>query len=968
MIGKKIISSKDTDQNKHNKQGDLFYRYIVENLQSKITVLDKDGTILYQNHGFYNDDFYQPDSLVGKKFLEFVHPDYLQMATDLLNELIKNPGKVKQAQILFRYKDGSWYPLEIRAKSLLDKTGFEGIIVSSRDITQYKAVEDELKTRTAQLEREIEERKKVEEALKRSEEFFKTIVQNSYDSIVVVDEQGTRKYASSSFSNVGGYDPKEMLGKKVFDLVHPDDRERIFEFYKKVISDPGHTHSIQVRYLAKNGTYIWLEVLATNMLNNPIVNGIVLDSREITDRKNMEEELKRSEERFRKLVQNSADIIVIVDEKGRSKYISPSFEKITGYKIDERLGKSSTEFIHPDDIGAVKNTFSRIAGVPGKVYKGELRYLYSDGTYHWLEISAVNLFHDPNINGIVLTFRDISERKLSEQRLKEEMEITSQLLSLSEAISAITDENRLMLEAVKSSKRIIGCNIAVSYLWDKENAVFKPGEQVDLPDEILPLFRTENIDIKNINKFLDKKKPFLIRFSHSVLGDNIAVPIVDVEREEIRWFSLIDYIDLRDINALIVIPLINKDEWLGIIVGVYIKGKHASSRFTQRYYNAIVGIANQVSTALVQVKLYMESIEKTMELSHKIEVINTMYEIDRSILSNLTSKDVLPIVTRMAGKAIQCDSTAIMLVNNEKRVFNLIESPSANRRSSVETTISFNITNLTEVIKTGRPQYIPDLSEIKKLLPFEWGLLHNGFMSVMRIPLFIGDEIAGILVFNSRRVSAFKHEDLLIGEKLGSQISVALSNIKLITDLEESSISIIKSLSKAIDAKSEWTAGHSDAVVKYAIAIGKAMGLDEKTLQDLEIASILHDIGKIGIYSDILDKKEKLTEEEWQRIRQHPVQGVEIISPIKQLRHIIPIIKYHHEFFDGSGYPEGLKGEQIPLLARIISVADAVDAMSSDRPYRKSMSKEEIIKELRRCSGSQFDPEIVNVFLSTDVF
>ncbi len=969
MSNKKAVASKDKDTLKgtnrmHSEdKGALFFRYIVENSQSKITVLDKDGIIRYQNIGYYVNDFYRPGEIRGKTFLELVHPDYVRKVKDMFEGLILHPGTVQQMQIRFRYKDGSWHFLDIRAKSMLDIPEVAGIVVNSRDITDRKHIEDELQSRTKQLESEIEDRKKAEDALRKSEEFFRTIVQNSYDSIVVIDKNGIRKYASSSFSNVGGYNPEEMLGKNIFDLVHPEDKASATRIFHELLKDPDHTRSLQARYLARDGTYIWVEVLGMNMLNNPNIRGIVLDTRDITDRKRIEEELYKSEERFRAIVQNSTDIIVVVDEKGTNKYISSSFEKITGHKIEDRLGKRIMELVHPEDIGKVVEGLKEVLQEPDSIHTVEARYLHGDGTYHWFEISGMNLLKDPNVNGIVTNFRDISERKLSEDKLKEEMEITSQLLSLSEAVATITDVDKLMLAAVKASKRIMSCDITVSYLWDKQTGLFVPSEVIDMPNDILPLFRTENIDMKHISDFLGIKKPFLIRFAHSVLENNISIPVVTVEEQGIEWLSMVKYIKLKDINTLLVIPLLNRDEVLGMIIGVYLKEERSPSRFTDKHYKAIVGIVNQVSTALEQAKLYRESVEKTMELAHRIEVINTMYEIDRSILSDLTSSDVLNTVTRMAGKLLPCDVTAIMLVDKGKQGFNRAARSGA-IANSLPTFSSFSDTSTTDVIKTGRPQYIPNLSEVKNILQFEWGLLQKGLMSVMRIPLKIGNEIVGTLSFGAQRISAFTHEDLLTAERLGSQISVALANAKLISDLEESSIASIKALSNAIDAKSKWTAGHSEGVAKCAMAIGSAMGLDEKTLKELEVAALLHDIGKIGTYVDILDKKEKLSEEEWALIRQHPDKGAEILAPIKQLKDIVYIIKHHHEFFDGSGYPDGLRGDEIPLLARILTVADAVDAMSFDRPYRKGMSKDQITKELGRCSGGQFDPEIVKVFLS----
>ena len=220
-----------------------------------------------------------------------------------------------------------------------------------------------------------------------------------------------------------------------------------------------------------------------------------------------------------------------------------------------------------------------------------------------------------------------------------------------------------------------------------------------------------------------------------------------------------------------------------------------------------------------------------------------------------------------------------------------------------------------------------------------------------------------MLNIGSKRPSAFTPEDLSTLEKLAYQIGVALENARLLANLEELFIGTVKSLSSAIDAKSKWTAGHSERVTKYAVQIGKEMGLSEKELKNLELAGLLHDIGKIGTYEAILDKQGKLTEDEIKLIRQHTVKGAEILSPIKQLKEIIPAVKYHQEFYDGSGYPDGLRGEAIPLFAQIIGAADAIDAMSADRPYRKGKSMDTVVEELKRCSGTQFDPTVVESFL-----
>jgi len=175
---------------------------------------------------------------------------------------------------------------------------------------------------------------------------------------------------------------------------------------------------------------------------------------------------------------------------------------------------------------------------------------------------------------------------------------------------------------------------------------------------------------------------------------------------------------------------------------------------------------------------------------------------------------------------------------------------------------------------------------------------------------------------------------------------------------------LIITFSNIIDAKSSWTKGHSMNVSTYSLAIANEIGLNTWDIETLKTASLLHDIGKVGTYDVILDKPEKLNDTELSLIRQHTLRGEEILRPIEGLEKVLPIIRSHHEHFDGSGYPDGLKGYEIPLLARIICVADSYDAMISNRPYRQSIGKEHAVSELNQYSNTQFDPKVVSPFLS----
>ncbi len=182
-------------------------------------------------------------------------------------------------------------------------------------------------------------------------------------------------------------------------------------------------------------------------------------------------------------------------------------------------------------------------------------------------------------------------------------------------------------------------------------------------------------------------------------------------------------------------------------------------------------------------------------------------------------------------------------------------------------------------------------------------------------------------------------------------------------ELDELYNHLILAFANAIDAKSPWTKGHSERVTRYATALALEAGLKESDINTLRTASLLHDIGKIGTYDYLLEKPDGLTAGEYDIVKMHPVQSAKILEPIGRLQSVIDIVKYHHEHFDGTGYPEGLKSDDIPLMARILTIADSYDSMTADRPYRKAPGVNYAVQELERCSGKDFDPMLVKMFL-----
>lgn len=244
--------------------------------------------------------------------------------------------------------------------------------------------------------------------------------------------------------------------------------------------------------------------------------------------------------------------------------------------------------------------------------------------------------------------------------------------------------------------------------------------------------------------------------------------------------------------------------------------------------------------------------------------------------------------------------------------------------------------------------------------------LRNGALDYLIKPFEISAVKEVVEKGLSRRTSSAAAKNRLselqvTNDSLRYEIEKAYNNI------QKHYMETVRSLVAAIDAKDSYTKGHQERVAVFSTLLGEALNLPREELDLLQQAAILHDIGKIGIPELILRKTTKLTIEEFEIIKQHPAIGAEIISPVEFLKDAVPIILHHHEKYDGTGYPEGISSEQIPLGARIITVADAVDAMLSDRPYAQARSLSQVREELRICSGTHFDPELAEAALKIDL-
>lgn len=230
-------------------------------------------------------------------------------------------------------------------------------------------------------------------------------------------------------------------------------------------------------------------------------------------------------------------------------------------------------------------------------------------------------------------------------------------------------------------------------------------------------------------------------------------------------------------------------------------------------------------------------------------------------------------------------------------------------------------------------------------------------------PIPGGDGLTKALIIAIVDISEIKDKEKKLIESRDAFLNMLKEIDFSYKELQDVHKNLILSFVNAIDAKSPWTKGHSERVTGYSVSIARALELKDQEIETLRTAALLHDIGKIGTYDILLDKPGKLTKEEFEIVKKHPEHGEQILRPIKQFQHLLKIIRHHHERIDGKGYPDGIKNDEIPLLSRIITIADSYDSMTSDRPYRSAPPREYALSELRNCSGTQFDPLAAEEFL-----
>ncbi|MCX7851587.1 MAG: HD domain-containing protein, partial [Caldilineales bacterium] len=399
------------------------------------------------------------------------------------------------------------------------------------------------------------------------------------------------------------------------------------------------------------------------------------------------------------------------------------------------------------------------------------------------------------------------------------------------------------------------------------------------------------------------------------------------------------------------------------VEGVLLVGVPAPRQFTADELRLLEALAEMAGATIHRLRLHAETLRRVQQL----EALQT---IDRAITASLDLRVSLAILLEQTTIQLGVDAAGVLLYNPHLNTLDYaaghgLRSP-LYRHTRVR--LGEGLTGLAAL--EHRLVVVPDLSQADPPWGRETLREAEGFVTYAVAPLVAKGQLQGVLEIFHRSPLRPDEDWLTFFQALAQQASIAVDNARLFDRLQRSHMELvmaydatIEGWARALDLRDRETEDHTRRVTEMTLALARAMGMPEAELVHVRRGALLHDIGKMAIPDTVLLKPGPLTEEEWAIMRRHPEYALDLLSPILYLRPALDIPYCHHERWDGRGYPRGLKGEEIPLAARLFAVADVFDALTSDRPYRPAWSRQEALDYIRHQAGRQFDPKVVAVFL-----
>ena len=351
------------------------------------------------------------------------------------------------------------------------------------------------------------------------------------------------------------------------------------------------------------------------------------------------------------------------------------------------------------------------------------------------------------------------------------------------------------------------------------------------------------------------------------------------------------------------------------------------------------------------------------DIHRMLQKMERLMEINITLNSTLEPAQVLDLIIAKAVEMLDCEAGSILLCNKERDCLIFSASTSADSQTLAKVQIPLSDSLAGQIFSKNAPLVVHNVDQDLRHNASVAAQIHFQTRSLLGVPMRIQERVIGVLEALNKKQGTFTEEDVKILTAIASQAGVAIENAQLVEALQDAYESTLDGWAAALDLRDKETEGHSQRVTLLTVQLARAIGVSREELTYVRQGALLHDIGKMAVPDRILHKHGPLTDQEKAIMRQHPVHAYNMLRPITYLQPALDIPYCHHEKWDGSGYPRNLKGEEIPLAARIFTIIDVWDALRSDRPYRKAWSVKKTIEYIQNEAGKSFDPTLVNRFL-----
>ena len=959
------------------------YRALVENINDVHFSVDAQGRFDYVSPAIKQFARYEVDEIVGQHFAHFVHPDDLPGLQASFEHTLS--GSLEPYEFRIKAKDGALLCVRTFSRPLWKDKQLVGLTGVMMDITERRRTEDALQKEHAELEQWVKERtadlaqanrmlnilSECNQAVARAreeaallQEICRIIVdlggyplawigfaeQDAAQTVRLVAQAGDQeRYLSTVHltwaDSEHGQGPTGTAIRSGQPCIARDiQNDPYFAPWRKETIQHGYASSIALplhgndRVLGALNIYAPApdafhaeEVHLLMELAGDLAFGIA-SLRERAARSRAEVVVRESEVHYRAIVEAFDGLIYICSPDYRVEFMNKRLIARTGY---DGTGKLCYKVLHERDTVCPWCVNRRVFG--GETVRWEVQ---SPKDEHWYDVVNTPIYHTDGSMSKQAMISDITERKRVEEELRHRLAELEALHTISVALRTAQSRDEALPIWLNETLAALETDTGVILLYYPEQDELRPAVSRGwfLQVEKFPLKPGEGI----------AGEVFASGQAHSS-AEFVCDPCVqEVARS---------YIPAGWGGACVPIRA-------GMLtVGVMFASVPLPRQLAVEQVKLLEALAEIGGAALHRMSLHEETVRQ-------LEQLQTLRLVDRAITASMDLGMTLDILLEQVIARLKVDAADVYLLNPRMQTLEFAAGRGFYANAMQHTSLRLGDRYAGQAVLERKIIHIPDLCARKAdslRLP---GFLIEGFVNYYGIPLISKGQVKGVLEVFQRAPLAAGTAWLNFFEMLAGQAAIAIDNAQLFENLQRSNMGLalaydatIEGWSKALDLRDRETEGHTLRVTEMTLQLARAAGIADEEVVHVRRGALLHDIGKMGVPDAILLKPDKLTQEEWGTMHKHPIYAYEMLSSIAYLRPALAIPYCHHEKWDGSGYPRGLKCEEIPLAARLFAVIDVYDALTSDRLYRAAWSREKTLEYIESLAGSHFDPNLVGLFL-----